>query len=165
MSYLTHSKFPTMMIPDILPLFRSRFRIFWWTLQFRILFRPRFKVIENFDVPFLFRTRFWIFDELATWILFRSRFKVIENFDVPFLFRTRFRIFWQDDTLTFFRTRFIVPDKTILLSSFARGSKLIFKRWFAHFTGLTLDCQTCFVSVLHLKASQTWLCFDLTLEI
>ena len=54
--------------------------------------------------------------------------------------------------------------KMILLSSSTRGSKLILKRWFAHLTGLTLDCQTCPVSVLHLKASQTWFYSGLTLE-
>ena len=69
--------------------------------------------------------------------------------------------------------------KTILLSSFARGSKPIFDTsillrprfeadrliyWFAHLTGLTLDCQTCSISVLHLKPNQTWFCFGLTLE-
>ena len=60
MSYLTHSKFSNTIIPDIMPLFRARFRIFEWILQFKF-----FSIRDsNFDVPFLFRTRFGIPDEL-----------------------------------------------------------------------------------------------------
>ena len=80
--------------------------------------------------------------------------------DILFLFRTRFGM------VSFLFHPMFKNDscKMILLSSSTRGSKLILKRWFAHLTGLTLDCQTCPVSVLHLKASQTWFYSGLTLE-
>ena len=58
-SCLTHSKFFTTMIPDILPLFRARFRIFLMDFVLQILFRPRFKAILS-----LFHTRFWIFSQI-----------------------------------------------------------------------------------------------------
>ena len=64
MSYLTHSKFFTMMIPDILPLFPARFKFFWLNFVIRNLFCPRFEIIENFDISFLFRTSFGILHEL-----------------------------------------------------------------------------------------------------
>ena len=63
MSYLTHSKFSNTIIPDILPLFRASFRIFLMGFAIRILFRLRFEVIEHFNIPFLFRTRFGILHE------------------------------------------------------------------------------------------------------
>ena len=59
MRYMTYFKCPIMtkIVPDVLPLFRMRFRIFDKLVTF-FLFCTRFKVIKNFDIPFLFRTRF-----------------------------------------------------------------------------------------------------------
>ena len=103
---------------------------------------------------------------------------------------------WKLILLSFFARDVDFLLKIILLSSSARGLKFIlihwyfypppyevwswsFKYWFAHLTGLTLDCQSNLilfrfytwkpvklgsVPVLHLKASQTWFCFGLTLE-
>ena len=49
----------------------------------------------------------------------------------------------KNDTSILFRSRFKTDiDLLILLSSFVWDSKLVFKRWFAHLTGLTLDCQS-----------------------
>ena len=54
--------------------------------------------------------------------------------DAFILFRPRFEAY-RFDTSILFRTRFEVDlDLLILLSSFARGSKMIFKHWFAHLT-------------------------------
>ena len=70
-----------------------------------------------------------------------------------------------------------ISDTSILLRPRFEADLLIY--WFAHLTGLTLDCQSNLVlfrsytwkpiklgsvPVLHLKASQTWFCSGLTLE-
>ena len=117
MSYLTHSKFFTTMIPDILPLFRARFRIFWWILYFEFsstrdlkLFFPscaqgfRFfnklilcpSIHVRFRVFFLLSSSAWGFGFFTNWCSAPLSARDLE-------------FFW----------------KKILLSSFVRGLKPI----------------------------------------
>ena len=116
------------------------------------------------------------------------RFKALDVPITPLLFHTRFEVIFLSSSargLEWFRSsyarglklilvkRYFYPFlhevltscwKLILLSSSARSPKLTLKWWFSHLTGLTLDCQSCFVPVLHLQANQTWFCFGLILE-
>ena len=143
MSYLTHSKFFITMIPDILSLFRVRFRIFWWTCNSNSLLleiRGNQKFWYSFPFPHevwnsswisaltLFRTRFRVPDDLVTSSVFRTRFEVMfpsssaRDFgfrwiDALSLFHLRFRVLDDPITSLFFRMRFEV----IFFFSFTRG--------------------------------------------
>ena len=113
-------------------------------------------------IPFLFRARFGISNELNALPLFRTRFEVLDDPMTSLLFRMRFEA---------------NLDLLILLSSSARGSKLIwiywyfyppqcevrswsFNRWFVRFIGLTLDCQTWFYFGLVLESQSNLILFS-----
>ena len=110
MSYLTHTKFSTMIIPDILPLFRARFRFFWWIWYFE------FSSAQDLKLFFLFFAQgFGFFNKLILCPSVRARFKVLLKNDTSILFRPKFETdLWI----------------LILLSSSARGSKLISIYWY-----------------------------------
>ena len=143
-SYLTHSKFSMKIrvIPDILPLFCARFRIFWRTCNSNSLppeIQSNWKIWYSFPLPHevwnsswintltFFRT--WVPDDLETsfslvralWsviaFLFRARFGIYDELMLCPLFRMRFRVFDDPITSLLFRTRFEV----IFLSFSARG--------------------------------------------
>ena len=156
MSYLTHFKFSTMVIPDILPLFRARFRIFWWILYFEFffvrdlkLFFPSFAqgfgfFINWFFVPLSVRGLefFWktiLLSSFArgsklisdTSILFRPRFWIFLKLIHRLSVRARFRVLLKNDTSILFCPRFESDlGLPILLSYSVRGSKLIFIYWY-----------------------------------
>ena len=142
--YLTHSKcFAMIKIkPDIMPLFRTRFRIFDELVTW-ILFRLRFKVIGTWcsfplsykvrifwsDTLTFFRTRFRVFDDLVTFLFFCTRFWG----NITFLFRMRFEM---------------VLYRKILLSSSERGLGFLMILWL--FFSSTWDFGVIFLS------SSTW---------
>ena len=135
MSYLTHSHFSTTIIPGILPLFRARFRIFWWILYFE------FSSARDLNLFFpSFAQGFGFFDKLILCPSVRARFGVFLKNNTSILFRLRFEVdLWYfyplpPEVLDFFTNWFSTPLsargleffwKMTLLSSFAWGSKLI----------------------------------------
>ena len=90
------------MIPDILPLFRARFRIFWWILYF--------KFSSALDLKLLFPSfaqDFGFFHKLILCPSVRARFGVLLKNDTSILFRLRFEVdLWFVDTSILFRPRF-----------------------------------------------------------
>ena len=132
MRYLTHSKFFTTMIPDILLLFCARFKFFWWIVTW-ILFHSRFEVIEAWcSFPLLDEVQY--FSRTDTLTFFRTRFRVLDDHVTSLFFCTRF---WSNISFLF-RLRFgngfvLFPFevrngscKMTLLSSFARGFDFLF---------------------------------------
>ena len=190
MSYLTHSKFFIMMIPDILPLFRARFRIFLWTCNSNSL-PPEIR--NNLRTLMFFSSSAWGLEwfrssSSSASILLRSRFEA--DLDLLILLSSSARgskliwIYWYfypppleirswswfTDTPILLRPRFEADlDLLILLSSLARGSKLILILLIllsssARGSKLIANGDLFTLLDLHLEASQTWFCFGLTLE-
>ena len=128
---------------DISILFCPRFEADFDLLIFLSFFAQGSELILIYwhFYPFSHEVRSWSWFT-DTSILFRTRFEV--DLDLLMLLSSSakdFEFLSKNDTSILFRTRFEADlDLLILLSSSAWGSKLIFKRWFAHLTGLTLDC-------------------------
>ena len=151
MSYLTHSKFSTTMTPNILPLFRARFRIFWWILYFEfssardlVLLFPSFAQGFGFFNKLILCpsicARFRVFSKNDTSILFHLRFEAdlwyfyppspeVRNWslftDTSILFCPRFWIFHKLILCPSVRARFRVLLKNDTSILFSRVSKLI----------------------------------------
>ena len=93
MSYLTHSKFPIMIIPDILPPIPLQgLEIFDEFCDSHSLLLEVRIVLKALDVPSPFRTRSGNFNILILRSSVRGRFRVSADFITSFLFRTRFEV-------------------------------------------------------------------------
>ena len=143
------------MIPDILPLFRARFRIFWWILYFEFssardlkLFFPsfaqgfgffnklilcpsvhtRFRVLLKNSTSILFRPRFWFFHKLILCPSVRARFKVFFEKWYFYPLPPEVRSWsWLTDTSILFRPRFWIFHKLILCPSVCARFRVLLK--------------------------------------
>ena len=181
MSYLTHSKFSITMILDILPLFRARFRIFWWILYFEFSFARDLKLFFPF-----FAQGFGFFNKPILCPSVRARFRVLLKNDTSILFRPMFEAdLWYFYPLppevrswSLVYWYFYPPPLEVRSWSWFTDTSILLRSrfeadlwwWLVHFTGLTLEGQSNLVlfwsytwkpvelgsiPVLHWKASQT----------
>ena len=154
------------------PLFAQDLQFFWKMILLSSSVRDS-KLIS--DTSILFHLRFWIFHKLRLCPSVRERFRVFLKNDTSILFRSRFEAdLWFTDTSILLRSRFEADlGLLILLSSSARGSKLILIYWYFYppplevrSWSLTVTCSLYWtytwrpakfgsVLVLHLKANQT----------
>ena len=134
MSYLTHSKFSTTMILDILPLFRVRFRIFDELCNSNSL-PPEIRGNWELWYSFLLSNEVWNSLWINTLTLFRTRFRVLDDLvtfssvrDFGVIFPLFFRMKFGNDFVPLLPEVWNGSYKMILLSPSTRGFWLSFEK-------------------------------------